>query len=391
MEKIKVLQICAVDYTVKNIMLPLIDQLSQQEMDVHIVCSGGPNAANLQAQGYKIKTIEIVRRISPFKNLISLIHIFRYIKKEKFDIVHVHTPIASILGRIAAKLAGVPLIIYTVHGFHFHDDMKKWKKKIIISLEKIIGRLCTNLMFTVSYEDMQTAIQEGLISEDRIYHVSNGVNLVKFNPANRNFNVTEKRKELGIGVGEKVIGFIGRIVKEKGILDLIHAYKAITDYLPNTRLLIIGDNRVEDRAEIDGNEILALIRKYGMQENVIFTGHRTDTNELLMLMNVFVLPSYREGLPLSIMEAMAMGKPVVATNIRGCREEVIDGKTGYLVPTKNSERLADAILKIIKDAQLAEKMGNLGKERAEKEFDELKVLQNQVSIIKDWIAKTGVH
>lgn len=384
MKNIKILQICAVDFTVKNILLPWIDRLSLEGMDVHVICSEGPDVNNLRSQGYKIKTIEIVRRISLLKNIISIIKIFRYVKKEKFDIVHVHTPIASILGRIAARLAGVPLIIYTAHGFYFHDDMQQWKRKIIINLEKFIGRLCTDLIFTVSYEDMQTAIKEGIISKSRIYHVSNGINLTRFN-SNIQFDLTRKRDEFKIISGEKVVGFIGRIVKEKGILDLIHAYKMIFDKLPEVKLLLIGDNRAKDRDTTAKNEILELIAEYGLQDNIIFTGHRTDINELLMTMDVFVLPSYREGLPLSVMEAMAMGKPVVATNIRGCREEVKDGENGYLVPVRNPEKMAQAILKILKDDKLAENMGKNGQMRALQEFDEAKSLQKQIDIIHYWI------
>ena len=133
------------------------------------------------------------------------------------------------------------------------------------------------------------------------------------------------------------------------------------------------------------DEMDFLINKFNIKENIIFAGYRNDIGDLLAMADVFVLPSYREGMPRSIIEAMAMGKAVVATNIRGCREEVVNGKTGYLVPVKNPRKLANAILKILKNEKLAFKMGQNGRERVETDFNEEMVLEKQVNIIKRWI------
>jgi glycosyltransferase involved in cell wall biosynthesis len=384
MNKLKVLQLCAVDFTVKNLLLPLVNKMSNEGFEVHILCSDGPEVKGLRARGYQIKTVDILRSISPLSHFISFIKIVRYMREEHFDIVHVHTPIASILGRIAARVARVHLIIYTAHGFYFHDDMPVWKRKIIIIIEKLVGRLCTDLIFTQSHEDMQTAIKEGIIDKKRVYHIGNGVDIEKFKLGNIAVHADQKKKEFSITSSDKVIGFIGRIVKEKGIIDLILAFKNIANELPNVKLLLIGDNRAKDRDLTAKNEILTLVDKYGLQEKIIFAGHRTDINELLMIMDVFVLPSYREGMPRSIIEAMVIGKPVVATNIRGCREEVIDGDTGSLVPVRNPARLSEAILNILKNEKIANQMARNGKIRAYQEFDEEKVLQKQVNIINQW-------
>jgi len=238
------------------------------------------------------------------------------------------------------------------------------------------------LIFTQSREDKELAINRGIIAEDKIYHIGNGVDIYKFNSKNYVNKRSEIRNQLGIDEDSKVIGFIGRIVREKGIIELINAFQNVLKEVKKTHLIIIGDSLESDRDLNAKGEVQDLIDNFNLRENIRFTGYRNNINELLEAVDVFALPSYREGMPRSIIEAMAMGKPVVATNIRGCREEVVDGKTGYLVPVKNVEKLALAILNILQDEQVAHKMGREGRIRVEKLFDEEKVLEKQVNIIK---------
>jgi len=387
MRRIKILQVCAVDFTLKNLLLPLVDKLSGEGFDVHTVCSPGPEVEEMRARGYSITTMQIMRRISPLKNLIAIIRLFRYIKKEKFDVVHVHTPVAAIVGRIAARLAGVPLVIYTAHGFYFHDDMSRWKKELFIGIERLMGKYFTDIIFTQSEEDRETAVQRGISDLAGIYRIGNGVDLQKFNPDNTGIISNDKRKEFNISPGARVIGFIGRIVKEKGILDLARAFKTVTQEIPGAILLIIGDHLSSDRDLTTKNEVISLIKENGLTDKIVFTGYRSDISQLLAITDLLVLPSYREGMPRSIIEAMAMAKPVVATNIRGCREEVLEGRSGFLVPVGDPERLSGAILKILLDDRLAGEMGREGRARALSEFDEQKVLETQVVLIKQWFEK----
>jgi len=381
---VKVLQLCAVDRTAEAFLLPLIDRLTAEDYDVHILCSYGPRTERLRKQGYKIKNIEITRRIRPLSHFMSLIRVYRYIRKEKFDIVHAYTPIAGVIGRVAAKLAGVPIIIFTSLGFYFHENMTHWKWRSLILFERLVAKFA-DFIFTVSIEDEKTAIEERIAPPSKLMGLNGiGIDTHRFDSKRISEEVkSQRKKELGIRSGDKVIGFIGRIVREKGIIDLIEALAKIKRGFSGVKLMIIGDDTIaSERDSKTKGEAMALIEQHDLGKDIAMTGFVEDLREFLAILDVFVLPSYREGMPKSILEAMAMSKPVVATDIRGCREEVADGETGFLVPVGDPERLAEAILKLLKDEKLAQEMGDNGRRRVEQEFDQELVLEKQVEVYR---------
>lgn len=379
----KILQVCAVDFTVKNLLLPLIDRLKKEGFVVEIACSRGKESKELEKYGYKFRYVKIDRRINFLSNMKSIIGLYRIMKKGKYDIVHVHTPIASVLGRIAAKLAGVPIIIYTAHGFYFHENMSFLSYKLFATIEKIMGKYFTDHIFTQSQEDYKTAIDLQIIDKDRITWINNGVNLSKFNPENVKVDVKSYKKNLGLSADSKVICFIGRLVKEKGILDLLEAFKYLIKDFSNLYLLIIGDSSLDERDKKTKQKIKSYLDDIKLRDKIIFTGFRNDIPELLKISDIFVLPSYREGMPRSIIEAMAMGKPIVATNIRGCREEIVNGETGFLVNVNSPKEIYEAIKKLIVDNELIVHMGAKGRQRVIELYDEEKVLEKQVNVIKN--------
>jgi glycosyltransferase involved in cell wall biosynthesis len=187
------------------------------------------------------------------------------------------------------------------------------------------------------------------------------------------------RGEFDLELNHKIVGFIGRIVREKGIVELIEAMSRVVSVAPDTRLLVVGDTLASDGDTVAKRCVQETIHRLGLEDKVRFAGMRDDIPRLLAAMDVFVLPSWREGMPRSIIEAMTMGLPIVATDIRGCREEVINGETGLLIPPKRSDQLADAILTLVLDPVAASKMGTRGRDRALKWFDESKVIERQVA------------
>lgn len=382
----KIAQVCAVDTTIKNLLLPLIQELTANGYEVHAVCSPGSETGQLKFAGYIIQEIDIDRKIG-LSNIATIYNLYKYFKKQRFDIVHVHTPVAAVLGRIAARLAGVPLIVYTAHGFYFHENMPPGKLKLFVSIEKAMATY-TDIIFTQSREDYDFAVKTGIVGKKGIWHISNGIDLDKFAPENTPDDKNIIKESLFINPSDSIITFIGRMVKEKGIIDLIEAFLIINSQMPNTKLLLVGDTLESERDQAVKRKLVQLIFTHNLEDKVVFCGFREDIPELLSITDVFVLPSYREGMPRSIIEAMAMGKPVVATDIRGPREEVIDGETGYLIPTANPQALAQAILDILRDKSRARKMGREARARAITHFDEKVVIRKQLSIIE---TVTGNH
>lgn len=382
--KLKVLQVCAVDFTVKNFLLPLIKFLELQGFEVTTVCTSGEFFQELRQQGINLHGITIARSSNLWRHIISGKKLFSFIRQHRFQIVHTHTPIASLIGRITARLAGVPIILYTAHGFYFHERMSPLKRQFHIWLEKFAALFC-DFIFTQSEEDRQEAIKLKICKEDKIAWIGNGIDLHKFNPANIKQEDKENLlKELGLEQARYIVGIIGRLVREKGFMEFFTAASLVLKRHPETYFLVIGDALVSDY-DASKAEIYQHIEQLGIKEHVRFTGFRSDIPQLLSLMDVYTLPSYREGMPRSIIEAMAMAKPVVATNIRGCREEILDGETGFLVPVGDAKALADAILRLVENPELAAEMGKRGQERALKLYDEQQVLQRQLEVYKKLI------
>ena len=379
---IRVLQVTTHDVTVRKTLSPLIDRLTDEGYHVVSACAPGPYTPGLMADGYQIRPVVMDRRISPSTNARTLWQLYRLMRRETFDIVHVHTPVAAALGRIAALLAGIPIVIYTAHGFYFHDRMSWHTKKATIWIEKFLGRLATHMLFTQSGEDAATAVALSICPEEKVHWIGNGVDIRRFDP--RLADPLAKRA-FGLPPWATVVGFMGRIVREKGVLELLDAMPRVLELVPNLHLLMAGDITDGERDRKTRNIIRGLVEEKGLASRVVFTGFVEDVPKVMQAIDLFVLPSHREGMPRSLIEAMASGRPVVATNIRGCREEVVDELTGLLVPVEDSEALSDAIVRILLDPTLARLMGDEGRRRTEAMFDERDVIDRQVQVYQQLV------
>ncbi len=365
--KIKVCWATNIDKSVKFVLFSYLKFLKSEGFDVHVACSDGDFVEEIRREGIKVKTIEVKRKITPFYDIVTFFNFWNYFRKERFDIVHAHTPKVGVLAQIAAKLAGVPIIVNTVHGYYFQKNDPPLRRRIFIFLERIAAK-CSSVIFFVNREDMQTALDEKICRKKIMRYFGGGIDLSRFNPgAFTEESILEKKSGLKIASNKKIIGIVARLVEEKGYMDLFKAFKYIASKYPDVLLMVIGPQEPEKKDRID---LADAVKRYGIAEKVLYLGERSDINELFLLMDVFVLPSYREGLGISLLEAQAMERPVVATNIRGCREAVENGKTGILVPKKQPQELAKAVMRILSDGNLAKEMGKMGRKRAAKEFDE---------------------
>ena len=376
--QLKVCQLCAVDFTAKHFLLPLIDGMKQEGWSVTTTCSNGKFVAVMREDGYHIKTISIARSMNPLLVLRSLIDLVRFFRREQFDIVHVHTPVAALIGRLAAKIVGVPFVIYTAHGFYFHDEMTPWKKWTYVLLERF-GGLFSDLLFSQSHEDAREAISLRIMPSNKVVAIGNGVNQSQFEGQNLELQISARRA-LGIPESVPVIGIVARLVQEKGYKEFFEAAVLISRSFPNVYFLAVGERLASDHS---GSVELALAKaRKVLGARLVEAGLRKDISTMLSAMTIFCLPSYREGMPRTIIEAMMMELPVVATNIRGIREEVVDGKTGILVPTRDSTALAKALSELLSDPARACQMGVDGRCRAVRLYDESAVVSLQIDEIR---------
>lgn len=383
----KVLQITNVSFTVKKFLLPLVDEMIEQKYDVHIACYKDQAGYEIEKEGYVVHHIPFQRNMNVFSHFKSMVALVKLIRKERFDIVHSHTPVASLVARVSARLANVPLSVYTAHGFYFHENMKPIPYKIIYLLEKLWAKYFTDKLFFQSKEDYELALAKGFQKPENLVHINNGVSDNRFNPAL--YSRVKSRESLGI-TNEKVIMFVGRLVREKGIVELIEAFHLVLNEIKNAKLLIVGDAVTGDR---DGMDVEQRIQTMPIETKgkIELLGMREDIPDLLCAADLFVLPSYREGLPRSIIEAMAMGKPIVATNVRGCREEVFPDVNGYLCKAKDSISLADAMINILNDESKLKRFGMNSRRLFMEEFNEKVVLERQMNIFNQFRGERSMN
>lgn len=388
-KQVRVLQLAVIDLSVAKLLLPLIRGLQQAGFEVEAACADGPYAREMRADGLVVHPLSFVRRGLTWRHFVVLVQLLRLMRRRQFDVLHTHTTLASVIGRIAGRLAGIPVIVHTAHGFRFHEHRHPLTNAALIRLETIMGRYFTDHLFTVSGEDQQTAIRRRIVRPGRVERIhSVGVDARRFGPS---VPSTLSRAELNLRPGDRVVGFVGRLVREKGVVELITAMRTVVDGVPSARLLVVGDTLASDRDRGASAVVRAEVDRLGLREHVIFAGFRDDVAAMYRLMDVFVLPSWREGMPVTVIEAMASGLPVVATDIRGCREEVVDGVTGYLVPRQDAGALGQAILRLVSDPGLAGKLGEAGRQRAVAEFDESTVVAQQVAAYRRLLEQRRGH
>src|SRR5699024_1827391 len=380
MKKGTILQISAIATTMDKQLRPLLEAAISEGYDVHVACSDDGEIERLRQEGFIVHNVHFDRKINFWSNLKSIQELFKLMRFYKYDIVHTHTPVASILGRIAAKLARTKHVIYTAHGYYFHEGMSKKEYNLYYQIEKQFARYATDYLLLQSKEDYQLSINKKFKKSNRIIHLGNGVEIYnKFNPfIIEKEKSKELKKEFNIETTDIVYTFIGRFVREKGIYDLVEAFEMLAKQKPNVKLMLIGGLLESERDQ----EIKEALHKWKLNKNIILPGFRSDIPILLDISDVFILPSYREGLPRSIIEAMAMAKPIIATNIRGCREQVINDYNGYLFEPGDIKSLMSKMLDMNVHDDKRIKMGIESRQIVEQYYDENKVLQKQIELYK---------
>ena len=367
----KVAHVTTVDLSLRYLLLNQMRAIQRAGYEIVGISSPGKDVPVVEAAGIRHIAVHMTRNFTPLQDMKSLLRLYGVFRRERFTIVHTHTPKPGLLGQLAARMAHVPIVINTLHGFYFHDAMHPLKRKFYIMTEKIAA-LCSDVILSQNSEDIATAVREGICKPEKIKFLGNGIDIHRFDRAQLDSDVLNRmRCELGLVEGAPVIGFVGRLVEEKGILELMQAMQVVHERVPAARLLLIGPLDTEKADALSP----AIAARYGLADVCVFTGMRQDTPELYALMDIFVLPSHREGFPRSPMEASAVGVPCIVTDIRGCREAVEQDCNGVLVPLKDVLALADAILDLLRDDGKRHRLGECGRQTARERFDERLVFE----------------
>jgi len=302
---------------------------------------------------------ELIRTVNPIKDLIAFIKIWRLLKWEKVELVHTHSSKAGILGRWAAHFAGVPHIFHTYHGFGFNDYQKWWTRKAFICIERITGWI-TDKLIAVSSENAKKGLANRIGKEGQYEVIHCATNIRAFSEVN--LDIGRKKKEFGIEPESPVVGMIACFKPQKAPQDFIFLAHRVSQVIPSARFLLVGDGELRPEVE-------KLVNRFRLKGKVILTGWRRDVPEIMQIIDILVLTSLWEGLPIVFAEAMASGKPVVATSVDGAKEAIIDGVNGFLVEPHNIEKFAERVIRLINDQDLAEKMGREGRKMVYPTFD----------------------
>ena len=346
----RVIEITNVDFSLRHFLLPLMRGLRDRGHVVIGVSADGPLLADARAEGFRIVALPMARSLSPIAQARALLALYRLFRREKPDLVHAHMPISGFLARLAARAAGVPRVAYTCHGFLFNQPAP-WPRRVAsLAMEWLAGRL-TDVFLTVSAEEADDARR--LHIHRTPIPVGNGRDPAVFHPdpAAR----AAIRRSLGTAPSRIVVTALSRLVRHKGYPELLAAMRDV-----DADLWVVGERLPSDH----GPDMRPHFDAAGLGGRLRRLGYRTDVAAILAASDIFALPSHFEGLPMSVIEAMLSGLPVVATDIRGPREQVTDGVTGLLVPPASVAPLTEALQRLAGDPALRASMGRASLARA---------------------------
>ncbi len=335
-----------------EILVADLAKILKRRFSFHILCitARGKLSSQLEEAGIPVTLIEYKRpNIAAFA-----FKLFKFFKNENFHVVHVHFHITSLWVIIAARLAAVPAVVTHIHNTYFHRGFQAFKVR---TYEKVISFLADKEI-AVSNAVKDFVIRNYKKKFHKIQVIYNGIDLKNFSGKDTS---GIERQEIQIEDGARIIGTVASLTFQKGHEYLLRAMPIILESCPKCRLLLIGKGSLEQTLK-------QLTKELGLEKKVTFLGVKENISLWLKTIDIFVLPSLWEGLPIALIEAMACVKPIVATNVGGIPEVVEDGKTGILVPPGNSVALANAILSILIDSKKSDQMGQAGKARANKHF-----------------------
>ncbi len=366
----KIAQVTNVDFSLRHFLLPLMRGARTRGHEVVGVCAEGKLNAVAREAGFRVLCPPFVRGLDPRAQLGAYRALRAMFREERFELVHAHMPISGFLARAAARAEGVQRIAYTSHGFLFRQPGPAWRRALGYAVERAAGPW-TDTFLTVSEADAELARRRGI--HPRATATGNGRDPALFRPdaAAR----AALRAELGAAEGDCVVVGVSRLVRHKGWPELLEAMASV----PHATLWVVGERLPSDHGADLARDFARAHERLGRRLRML--GYRHDVARVLAGSDVFCLPSHFEGLPMSVIEAMLTALPVVATDIPGPREQVVDGATGILVPPMRVAPLATALARLADDPGLRQGMGAAGRARALDRFTEERVVARTLDLL----------
>ena len=359
----KIAHLTTVDLSLRYLVYPQLLAIRDLGAEAIGISGPGPDVPALEEAGIRhVSLVSSTRGMSLVADLKSALQLWKVLRREQIQILHTHNPKPGVYGRLVGRLARVPVIVNTIHGLYATEDDHWAKRAVVYGLESLAAWFSDEEL-AQNPEDIDLLRRLRFYPASKLRLLGNGVDLSRFEPGVARQGRAAVRAELGVRESQIVIGQVGRLVEEKGYREFFQAARR----LDRDRYVFVAvgpddptkadalDRSIIDRARSDG---------------VRFLGMRTDVDRLYGGFDLFALPSYREGFPRAAMEAAASGLPIVATNIRGCRQVVEDGRTGLLIPVADTSALVTAIERLANDSDLRHRMGEAAHLKARSQFDE---------------------
>ncbi len=366
-----------------------VEGLKSRGRDVWILAgpgnlSEGDLLERARANGIRVEILpELARDIHPWKDLVAFFKLIGILKKRNILIVHTHSSKAGILGRAAAAVARTPIVVHTIHGLPFHD----YQPKAIFTIYRLAEKMCawfSDRLITVTDTIREKALAAHVGRPEQFVTVRSGFDVGEFTRAREDNK--KLRREFGFSDDDLIVGKIARFSRLKGHRYLIDAIPKVVQEVPAARFFLVGGGELKD-------ELQDLVKAKGIERNVVFSGMFPPSRipEIIAMMNLVVHTSLLEGLARVLPQALAAQKPVVSFDIDGAREVVLDGKTGYLVPPKDIDGLAVAIINLLKQRDLALRFGKAGRELVEQQWTIDAMVRGIDGVYEDLLRQHAEH
>lgn len=363
----RILHVVNISFVIPYFLGKQLNWFTEKGNKEFVVCSDSEELKDFSERySFSYRAIDVLRKISIKKDIKAVKETVKYIREINADVVTGHTPKGGLIAMLAAYITHVPVRIYFRHGL-VYETSHGFKRSLLINIDRLASKLATKIV-CVSPSVARRSIEDGLNPESKqvvlAHGTCNGIDVERFCRDAVNIEATDVlKKQLDINDGDFIIGFAGRLVRDKGIVELIRAYQAIRKQHQNVKLMLVGMLEIRDALPED------VVKTIKEDKGIISTGYvgYATIEQYYALMDVYVLPSYREGFPTSVLEASSMEIPVITTRATGCCDSIKEGETGFFV-NHDEKELEKALRKLYDDSALRERMGKAGRKFVEDNF-----------------------